>query len=262
MLEITRHEDVRRVRMWTRRSMLFGYDVSAYLIRGILIDTGFRNAGRAFRRAVEDLRPRGIVVTHWHEDHAGNVPVLAPTGTPIWLSEYTDRKLREHEHMKLYRHVIWGRTAALRGSVVPFDPSPIRMIPTPGHSVDHHVAFDAETGTLFSGDLWLGIRVRVMGPYENPYELVNSLSRALELQPARMFDAHRGLVVNPSMALRAKRSWLEDAIGAVERELDAGTPEPSIVRSVLEGEEKTAFFSQREYSRRNFIRNVARNRRG
>jgi glyoxylase-like metal-dependent hydrolase (beta-lactamase superfamily II) len=260
MLEVIQHDDVRRVRMWTRRSMLVGYDVSAYLVRGVLVDTGFRNVRRALTAAVAELRPRGIVVTHWHEDHAGNVPALAPAGVPIWLSEYTERKLREHEQMKLYRHVVWGRTAALRGAVVPFDPAPLQMIATPGHSADHHVAFDPETRTLFSGDLWLGIRVRVMGPYENPYEIVSSLSHALALEPRRMFDAHRGLVVNPSMALRAKRSWLQDMIGHVERAIDAGTPERVIVRTLLDGEEKTAVFSQGEYSRRNFVRAVKKHR--
>ena len=96
------------------------------------------------------------------------------------------------------------------------DPAPLQVIHAPGHAADHHVVFDPETGTLFSSDLWLGVKVRVLGEEENPYEIVRSLERAIALQPVRMFDAHRGLVERPVDALRAKRHWMQETIGAIE----------------------------------------------
>lgn len=260
MLEIVRHGDVRRLRMWTRRSRAVGYDVSAYLVRGVLVDTGFRHVARELRAALDTLRPRGIVVTHSHEDHAGNAPSLAADGVPIWLHGLTEHALRERRPIKLYRHAVWGRPAALRGDVTPFDATPLRVIPTPGHAVDHHVVFDPETGTLFAGDLWLGVKVRVMGADENPYQIIESLDRAIALAPARLFDAHRGLVANPVASLLAKRDWLRDLVGEIERHLDAERSVRDIVRTVLGGEELTAIMSQGEYSRRNLVRAVARHR--
>lgn len=260
MLEITEHDDVRRLRMWTRRSALVGYDVSAYLVRGVLVDTGFRHVGRDLASAMAELRPRGVIVTHWHEDHAGNAPALAATH-PMWMAGYTERKLRERQRVKLYRHFTWGRPRALTASLQPFDPAPLSVVATPGHSVDHHVVFDAETRTLFSGDLWLGIKVRVVGASENPYEINASLKRVIALEPARMFDAHRGLVQRPVPALQAKLAWLEETIGQIERRLDAGDSERAILREVLGGEERTAFVSEGEYARRNLIRTVRANRR-
>ena len=59
-----------------------------------------------------------------------------------------------------------------------------------------------------------------------------------------MFDAHRGLVENPVAALRAKRDWLTETVGAIERRLSAGESESRILRDVLGGEERTAFVSQ------------------
>jgi len=260
MLEIIQHEDVRRLRMWTRGSMLVGYDVSAYLVRGILVDTGFRHVAGDLQRALTQVRPRGVIVTHWHEDHAGNAPAIAMSGTPMWLAPYTEGKLRERQQVKLYRHVVWGRPDALRASVTPFDPSPLQLVPTPGHSPDHHIVFDPETRTIISGDLWLGIRVKIVGATENPYAIVDSLTRTMELQPQRMFDAHRGLVQHPMKAIEAKRAWLQDIIGAVERALDSGASEREIVKQVLGGEERTAIFSEGEYSRRNFVRTIVQNR--
>jgi glyoxylase-like metal-dependent hydrolase (beta-lactamase superfamily II) len=259
MIEVSQFGDVQRVRMWTRRSAAVGYDVSAYLVRGVLVDTGFRHVRGDLDRALAELRPRGVIVTHWHEDHAGNAPTLA-THLPMWMPEYTEQKLRERQQVKLYRHFTWGRPAALRDPVTRLEPAPLRAVPTPGHSPDHHIVFDEESATLFSGDLWLGIRVRVMGKDENPYELVASLGRAIDLQPNRMFDAHRGLVERPVAALAAKRAWLQDTIGEIERRLSAGESESQIVRDVLGGEERTAIVSQGEYARRNLVRSVARER--
>ncbi|MEX2151758.1 MAG: MBL fold metallo-hydrolase [Gemmatimonadaceae bacterium] len=255
MIDVTRYDDVRRIRMWTRRTAAVGYDVSAYLVQGILVDTGFRHVGAELERALAELRPRGVIVTHWHEDHAGNAPTLAEK-LPMWMPEYTERKLRERQQMKLYRHFTWGRPKALRVPLAAYGRSPLLTIHTPGHSPDHHVVFDPDTATLFSADLWLGVRVRVMGASENPYEIVESLTRAIDLKPTRMFDAHRGSVEMPVAALEAKRSWLMGTVGEIERRLNVGDSESSIVRAVLGGEESTAFVSQGEYSRRNLVRAV------
>src|SRR5688572_27594912 len=261
MIEVARFGDVARIRMWTRRSQLAGYDVSAYLVRGMLVDTGFRIVSADLERVVGELRPHGVIVTHWHEDHAGNAPMLAAR-LPVWMSDYTEAKLREREQVKLYRHVIWGRPKKLAVALSRFDPAPLQVVHSPGHSPDHHVVFDPETATLFSADLWLGVRVRVMGRSEDPYEIMTSLDRAIALQPQRMFDAHRGLIDQPVTALEMKRNWLQETLGEIERRLDAGDTERSILRSVLGGEERTAFVSQGEYARRNLVRAVVRRRAG
>jgi glyoxylase-like metal-dependent hydrolase (beta-lactamase superfamily II) len=257
MIEATRHGDVLRVRMWTRRSAMVGYDVSAYLVRGVLVDTGFRHVRRDLEKALEELRPRGVIVTHWHEDHAGNAPALA-SRYPMWLAPYTKAKLEARQRLKLYRHFTWGRPLALRDAVRPFDVSPLQVIATPGHSPDHHVVFDAETSTLFSADLWLGVKVRLIGQTENVSEILASLDRAIALQPRRMFDAHRGPVEEPVAALTAKRNWLAETADDIARRLAAGDDEDTVLRAVLGGDERTALVSQGEYSRRNLVRAVAR----
>lgn len=257
MIELTRHDDVTRLRMWTLRSAAIGYDVSAYLVRGVLIDTGFRHVEGDLIRALTKLRARGVVVTHWHEDHAGNAPMLAEA-LPMWMPAGTEAKLRERPQVKLYRHFTWGRPNPLVVPLEAFDFSPLRAVATPGHSDDHHVVFDPETATLFSGDLWLGVRVKVVGAHENPREILASLERAIALNPRRMFDAHRGLIENPVVALRAKHQWLETTVAEIERRIDAGDDEGVILRAILGGDELAAFVSQGEYSRRNLIRAVGR----
>lgn len=260
MVDLTRHGEVTRVRLWTRRSAAAGYDVSAYVIHGVLVDTGFRRARAGLEHALEALRPRGAIVTHWHEDHAGNAPTLAAGGMPMWMPAWTERQLRRRPQVKLYRHVIWGRPRALEATLRPLDAAPLQVIHTPGHSEDHHVVFDPRTGTLVSGDLWLGVKVRMLGYSEDPMETARSLDRVIALQPERMFDAHRGLVERPLPQLAAKRDWLLETSQAIEALLRRDMSEGEIVKRVLGHEHVSDFFTQREYSPRNWVRAVRRSR--
>jgi glyoxylase-like metal-dependent hydrolase (beta-lactamase superfamily II) len=242
--------------MFTWRSRLAGLDVSAYVLRGVMIDTGFPHAWPYLERALPALRLRGAIVTHGHEDHAGNAPRLAAHGVPLHLAPLTERTLRDRPEILPYRRIIWGRPHALVGDVVPFSTSPLQVIPTPGHSDDHHVVWDAETETVFSGDLWLGVRSRAMHHHEQPRRIVESLERVADLRPKHLFDAHRGEIDTPLDAIQSKIAWMKDTIGAIERRIDDGWSDRAILNDVLGGEERSGYVSAGEYARMNFVRAV------
>jgi ribonuclease/clavin/mitogillin len=255
-LRIERYGDVQRIRMWSAGSRAAGLDVSAYVVRGIMIDSGFPRARRRLVEAVRELRVSGLAVTHWHEDHAGNVAPLAALGLPIFVRPETEATLRERPAIALYRHMIWGRPPRLTVPITSLAPPALRGIHTPGHSVDHQAIWDDETATLFSGDLWLGVHSRAVHASEDPYAIVESLRRVRALQPARMFDAHRGSVPDPVGALTAKIDWLADTLGQLEDRIAAGWSDRDIVRRVLGGEERSGILSGGDYARRNLVRAV------
>ncbi len=255
-LRIENYGDVERIRMWSAGSRAAGLDVSAYVVRGIMIDSGFPHARRALLAAARGLRVFGVAVTHWHEDHAGNVASLASLGLPVFLRSDTEAMLRERPAIAFYRHVIWGRPPGLDAPLTAFEPSSLRGIHTPGHSPDHQVIWDDETGTLFSGDLWLGVHSRAVHASEDPYAIVESLRRVRALEPARMFDAHRGLVPNAAAALDAKIDWLTDTLAQIEERIAVGWSDREIVRRVLGGEERSGILSGGDYARRNLVRAV------
>lgn len=258
VMRLERYDDVTRVRLTSAGSTAAGMSVSAYVVRGVMIDTGFPHAGRVIGRLVDELRPRAAIVTHWHEDHAGNVHQLAARRVPVALPALTEALLRQRPPIRLYRRVVWGRSPRLRDPIVPFADPSLALVATPGHSDDHHVVWDAEQRTLFSGDLWLGVRSRVMHPSENPYAIVRSLRATAALRPVRMFDAHRGFVADAAGALTARADWMDDAIAATRQRIAAGWSDRAIARALLGGEELTAVFSAGEYARTNFVRAVRR----
>lgn len=250
--------DVTRWRMSSAAGRAAGYDVSAYIYRGVMIDTGFHRARRALRAALSSAAIRGVVVTHWHEDHAGNTGLLASRGLSILVRADTEATLRERPSIQLYRRLIWGRPPALGGDVARFECDELECIHTPGHSADHQIVWFADTRTLFSGDLWLGVRSRLVHAVEDPYRIVDSLRRAAALGPERMFDAHRGQVARPVDALLARADWLANTLDTIARQLTEGRTDAEILQSVLGGEELASFVSLGEYSRRNLIRIVRR----
>jgi endoribonuclease LACTB2 len=250
---------VRRLRMRSWRGAAVGYDVSAYVLGDVLVDTGFPRGGRALVGAVEALRPRGVVLTHWHEDHAGNAPALAASGIPMAMHAECEVLLRERPAIRFYRRAVWGQTERLRAPLRRFDPAPLVLMGTPGHSSDHLTVWDPERRILVSGDLFLGVKVRVAHERdESPRALVASLRSAAALEPRLLLDAHRGPVSDAAAQLRAKAAWNEEMIGEIERLDAAGVGAAEIVKRVFGRESLVGRVSGLEYSRRGFVRAVLR----
>lgn len=253
MIRTERHGDVTRFAMSSGRSRLLRFSVSAYLVRDVLVDTGFPGVGNEVDRLLTGQRLAGVVLTHWHEDHAGNAEAIARRGIPLAAHPQTLERLRAPDPLRPYRRFTWGAPPPLASTVLSFDPAPLALIHTPGHSADHLVAWDAETGTLIAGDLFLGIKVRVAHHDEQPRALAASLRRVIALRPARLFDAHRGLVPNAVEMLGAKLAWLEDVIGRVEALAHEGVSQREIERRVLGARTLRDRVSGGEYSRASLV---------
>ena len=235
-----------------------GYGVHVYLWRGMLIDSGFPAAHREVRRMLRELRPRGAVVTHGHEDHAGNVDIVSRHGVPLWYSTFTPGVMRDSESMAAYRRITWGRVRRLGLPAAQFDPAPLEPLHTPGHSADHHVVWDPEREVLFSADLFLAIKVRIARPEEDPRALLASLRQAAALRPREMWDAHRGRIDDPSGSLTAKADWLEALIGRVDARIAAGEPDDAITRGELGRPGAVDRVSFGDLSRVNLVRAIRR----
>jgi glyoxylase-like metal-dependent hydrolase (beta-lactamase superfamily II) len=274
MLRVEPHGDVTRLVLASRASRLVGYDVSAYLVATpagrVLVDTGLPAAWRDLARYLQDLvggravreAVIGAMVTHQHEDHAGNAARLAAAGVRLAMSDATRAAVRTVPPPGLYRDFTWGRMRPVPHDAPRFDPAPLALIATPGHSPDHHAVWDPERETLFGGDLFIGVKVRIAHPGEDLRALARSLRAAAALRPRRFFDAHRGLVPDATGALTAKAGWVEDTVAHVETLLARGWPERRVRAEVLGREEFAGYLSFGHYSRINFVRAVRGTRGG
>lgn len=256
MIEVTRHGEVTRLRCATRASRAFSYEVSAYVTRGVLVDSGFPAMGAALEAWLATTPIAGALLTHHHEDHAGNADRLVRRGIPIGLAAETLELIRRPAPIGLYRRLCWGSARPLPRDPVPFAHPALTMIRTPGHSADHHVIWDAERETVFGGDLFIGVKVRIAHPGEDIRGQAVQLRRIAALAPVRFFDAHRGPVDQPVPSLLAKAQWIDETVGAIERLADAGRDPRSIERAVLGRGDLTGWFSRGDYAMRNLVESV------
>jgi len=256
MLQVEQHGDVTRFEMTSVASRILGYSASAYSIGGVLVDCGFHWARREIDAILDRERPRGVLITHHHEDHAGNVERIAHRGIPLAASAETLARMRSPAPIQTYRRFTWGSAPPLRSPVTPFESDRLRLLPAPGHCSDHHIVWDEADGTLFGGDLYLGVKVRIAHRGEDPRVLARTLRAVAALGPARFFDAHRGYVPNPVPLLRAKADWTEETIALIEQRIAAGAPDATIVRELFGGESLPGYLSGGDYSRTNFVRAV------
>jgi ribonuclease/clavin/mitogillin len=242
------------------RGRAAGYFVSAYVIDGVLIDTAFPGVADELAAAVAALTPRGAIVTHWHEDHAGNVATLAELGLPVHMHPRGEAALRSLEPIRLYRRLTWGRNRRLSVPLRDFDVSPLQVIATPGHTDDHIALWHPERRIVATGDLFIGVKVRVAHADESPRNIIASLRTVMALEPRLLLDAHRGAVRNPVPVLAAKVAWMEETIGAITTLADEGWSEREIQRRVLGRESIVGWVSRGEYSKRALVRSVLRDR--
>lgn len=258
MLERIDHGDVRELRLTSWRSRLVGYGVSVFVTRDTLIDTGFPAAAGELAAYLRAHPVTGAVLTHGHEDHSGGVTALLDLGIGVHCAEPTDAWLRRDERVGMYRRFTWGARRRLDRPRRTFASRALELRATPGHSADHHVVWDAERGTVFGGDLFIGVKVRIAHHDEDLRQQVAALREVARWQPARFFDAHRGLLADPVVQLRAKADWIEETIAAIESRIHRGWADTAIRDEVLGREDATGIWSFGSYSRLNFVRNVRR----
>ena len=258
MLEIERHDDVQRLHFSTWRSRAAGYSVSAYAVRGTVIDSAFDDVGPELLAWVAAERPAGVIITHAHDDHGGNAERLAQAGIPLLMQPDTAALLATSQRRGPHRLWTWGRMPPLRSAWTAFEASGLRLIPARGHSPDHYVVWDAERETLFSADLFISAKISVAHPVdrEDVREQVGSIRRVLALKPKRVFDAHRGLLRDGKALLAAKADWIEHTVGRVDALIDRGWSNRAIVKDVFGGESVFALTTLGDFSRANFIASV------
>jgi hypothetical protein len=76
------------------------------------------------------------------------------------------------------------------------------------------------------------------------------------MNPKRVFDAHRGLLRDGAQLLRAKADWQEETVGRIDRLIDSGWPDHSIVREVFGREPLFTFMTMGDWSHANFVASV------
>jgi len=258
MIARTQHGDVTELKLSTWKSRASSMAVSVFVCDGVLIDTGFPDIAGELGAWIDANPISGAIVTHAHEDHSGGVSMLAARGIAVHCAADTEALMRQDEHVGLYRRVCWGPRRRLSATIIPFVQSRFELRPARGHSSDHHVVWDSQTATVFSGDLFIGAKIRVAHHDEDLRGQIAVLREVASWNPTRVFDAHRGVLPDPVASLLAKATWIEETVAEIETLASRGWDPRQIRNRVLGREDSLGLVSFGDYSRLNFVRNVLR----
>jgi len=236
---------------------------SCYRIGHTLIDTGPPNRWRAVRAFVgEQHEEHGIervVLTHHHEDHAGNaVRIKKHLGVPVFAPKASLDPLAEGFPIAWYRRLVWGLPEPVAAQPVP-DLFPaggdwrLKKIQAPGHATDMVCYLVPDHGWLFTADLFIARKPRYLRGDEDLLQLIASLRNILTYDFDTLFCGHRGVVENGRSALRDKLRYLEALCAVVQRRHKSGESIRHITKQMLGRDGLLSWLSGGDFSKENMI---------
>ena len=235
-------------------------NVYSFYQDGVLIDCGAHALRKYFMSFYEELPIERVVITHAHEDHDGCARYLAKKGLPIYLHEMSIEKSKRKPDYKLYRKFFWG----FRPSYDAFPHEETfesrnykwRVIETPGHAADHVSFLNESTGQLFSGDLYVTPRTKLILRDESIPQIMRSIEHVLTLDFGEMFCCHAGYVKDGRQAFESKLCYLQELTEKVQRLAQEGRSVDEINVLLFPRKYQLATVSGGEWHSKNMITSI------
>jgi glyoxylase-like metal-dependent hydrolase (beta-lactamase superfamily II) len=209
---------------------------------GVLIDPGPQSCEETLVAALGGERPRALLLTHIHFDHAGVSGALVRRwpDLPVYVHEVGAPHLADPEKLVRSATRLYGEEGMQRlwGDVVPVPEANLRVLHggeravegsytveyTPGHA-SHHVSYLHESeGWAYVGEVG-GVRIPpsdvVLAPTPPPDIDVEAWERSIDLvagwEPDRLVLTHFGIADDPAAQLAACREALHAEADLVAR---------------------------------------------
>ncbi|MGD8471473.1 MAG: MBL fold metallo-hydrolase [Desulfobacteraceae bacterium] len=211
--------------------------VFIYRVGGLLIDTAQHHMAKAIGGLFAEKSLSGIILTHHHEDHSGNAAMISRRhAIPVMAHPLAAEKLRGGFPIRPYQHMVWGKAPPVEISLLPdtveTDRYAFTPIHTPGHSKDHTVFLEKKHGWLFSGDLYLGERIKFFRSDEHFCNQIDSLKKVLALDFDVLFCAHNPCLKKGKQKIRNKLQFLEDLYGNIQKLAEQGHSEKAVIKAL------------------------------
>ena len=207
-----------------------------YLFGDVLIDTGHSMMEKMVLDYLEGRKIRAVVITHHHEDHSGNAAAIARRfSIPVFGHSLTAEKMKAPRKIMPYQRLVWGPAEKVHirpaQGRMKFGSVCLEAVHCPGHSPDMTVWLDPDNGRLFSGDLFLGERIKFFRADEKIDGQIASLKKALALDFDVLLCGHHPVLKNGKASLKSKLAFLEDFLGRVENMREKGMDLNAIMKN-------------------------------
>jgi glyoxylase-like metal-dependent hydrolase (beta-lactamase superfamily II) len=228
--------------------------IGAWIVDGCLIDCGPTSSLDGLLEGLGGERPRRLLLTHIHLDHAGGAGTLVERwpDLEVWVHERGAKHLADPSKLLASATRLYGDDMErLWGDIAPVPEENLRVLSggetidgwrvayTPGHA-SHHVSFlHEDSGTAFAGDT-AGVRIPpggvVLAPTPPPDVDLEAWPRSIDTlaawRPERVAVTHFGAWEDVDEQLAELRDALERMIGWA-RELGDGDAFAERVRAEI-----------------------------
>lgn len=191
MIKVDRFGDVTQVKMGREYQGRVLYWTAAYLVDGLLIDTGCPHTAEELTGFLEGRHPDLAVNTHHHEDHIGaNHQLQQRLKTSIMASRESAPLIAQSPRLHPYQELVWGHPVPTVVDVLPDEVETenyhFDVIETPGHCTGHVAFVEMTRGWCFTGDLFISREPKAMRPEEDIYEIARSMKKLVDLPPEKL----------------------------------------------------------------------------
>ena len=221
--------------------------VWSYRIGKTLIDSGTPSVLKLFTdELLDDGGVEHVYVTHHHEDHSGGAARIRQlTGAKICLTQYCDPLTQNGFRQYPYQLFYWGKFRSYQADTILELPAlscldwvtpdgRFRLFHTPGHSHDMTVVLDIERRILFTADLFLAPKIKLMRRDEVWQAFEDSLARVLqEADFDQMYCGHRGVFEDGQALLEKKHEWMRSSRQAFQDLVSGGVSEDEARKKVF-----------------------------
>ena len=129
--------------------------VHIYFVDGLLIDTGQSRMRKEILSTTQNLSIDQIYVTHFHEDHSGNIRALQEQfNCQVYASEKCCQIMKRPPKISFIQNIYWGNRRAYsnlisKDTVIESNNFKFDIIPIPGHSSDMVALYEPNRKWLF-----------------------------------------------------------------------------------------------------------------
>lgn len=211
--------------------------VHFFLLDGMVVDSGQRHMQQPVLELLSGRTVSRVLLTHHHEDHSGNAAAIAKKyRAPILGHPVAAEKMGTGFPIKPYQRYVWGRSDSADvdpcPEIVESEHTSLLPIHSPGHSRDHMAFLEPDQGWLFSGDLYLGERIKFFRSDEVFEDQMASIRKVLTYDFDALFCAHHPFATGGKTRLRRKLQFLEELYGRIHQMKAAGLPVTAVIRKL------------------------------
>ncbi|WP_324255056.1 MBL fold metallo-hydrolase [Bacillus sp. REN16] len=232
-----------------------------FVTDGMLVDTGTQSYETKIIPFLKEVSFDVVALTHSHEDHTGTAAWIQDNlNIPIYISPLGISICSQPAPYPKYRQAIWGMRKE-------FNPLPIsdtiqsrkkewKVLHTPGHADDHIALLNEDTGTLFSGDLFVSSKTKVIMRSESIPQIMESIRTVLTHDFGSMFCCHAGYIQDGKKRMRRKLEYLENLSGEVKNLYEKGLSFDEIDQKIFRKKYPITFVSEGEWDSLHIITSI------